>query len=296
MNKSKLVDEFLDYIIVERGLSENTIKAYSTDLSKFVKYLDFLNLSLEGIKRRDIESFILYLKDKKLNPSSIYRMIATIKSFYKYLITHGHLNKNPIKIVQFPKLWKKLPEVLSLSEVENLLNRPNIKDIMGLRDKAILELMYATGMRVSELIKLELNSIDLDLGIVRCEGKGNKERILPLGSKASQILLKYLGRSRPQLGKSNTSTNLFLTRLGKGISRQSAWKIIKKYTSNCKIKKNVTPHTFRHSFATHMLERGADLRIVQELLGHADISTTQVYTHMNRDRLKALHKKYHPRG
>jgi len=296
MNKSKLVDEFLDYIIVERGLSKNTIKAYSADLSKFVGYLDFLNLSLGKIKRRDIESFILYLKDKKLKPSSIYRMIATIKSFYKYLIAHGHLNKNPIKIVQFPKLWKKLPEVLSLSEVENLLNGPNIKDIIGLRDKAILELMYATGMRVSELIKLELNSIDLDLGIVRCEGKGNKERILPLGSKASQILLKYLGRSRPHLGKSNTSANLFLTRLGKGISRQSAWKIIKKYTSSCKIKKNVTPHTFRHSFATHMLERGADLRIVQELLGHADISTTQVYTHMNRDRLKALHKKYHPRG
>jgi len=296
MSETELVDEFLDYVVVERGLSDNTLKAYSSDLSKFINYLDAKKLTLDKINRKDIESFIMLLKNDKLGPASIYRIIAAIKSFYKYLLTHEHLEKDPVKIVQFPKLWKKLPNVLSASDVERLLNKPDTKDSIQIRDKAILELMYATGMRVSEVVSLKVNDIDLDLGILKCHGKGGKERILPIGSKACQVLALYLKNTRPSLDKKDSVSWLFLTRLGEGISRQSIWKIIRKYAIRCNIKKTVTPHTFRHSFATHLLERGADLRIVQELLGHADISTTQVYTHMNRERLKSLHKKYHPRG
>lgn len=296
MTNSELVDDYLDYILVERGLSENTLDAYSVDLSKFLNYLEVNNLNLKEIKRKDIDNFILDLKNADLKPISIYRIIAAIKSFYKYLVSHGYLEKNPVKVVRFPKLWERIPEVLSLHEIEELLSKPNGKSALSLRNKAILELMYATGMRVSEVVDLKVSDIDLDLGILRCHGKGNKERILPLGGRACKAISRYLKKSRPKLEKSNYPAELFLSRLGKGISRQSIWKIIKKYSKKCNINKNITPHTIRHSFATHLLERGADLRIVQELLGHSDISTTEVYTHINKDKLKSLHKKFHPRG
>lgn len=296
MNNIELVEDYLDYILVERGLSKNTSGAYSADLHKFVYYLDSKNLNLKKIKRKNIDGFILHLKHEGLKPVSIYRVIAAIKSFYKYLASHGYLNKNPVKIVRFPKLWEKIPDVLSLQEIEGLLNKPKRRGVLNLRDKAILELMYATGMRVSEVVKLRISDLDLNLGILRCQGKGKKERILPLGKGACKAISKYLQESRPKLKKSNSVSELFLSRLGESISRQSVWKIIKKYAKKCNIDKNVTPHTIRHSFATHLLERGADLRIVQELLGHSDISTTQVYTHMEKDRLKSLHKKFHPRG
>lgn len=297
MKNDELVNDFLDYLLVERGLSKNTLNAYAADLKKFTEFLTLSNFNLNKISRSDIESFILQLKAKGLKPTSIYRIIAAIKSFYKYLVTHGHLDNNPVKIVKFPKLWEKIPEVLSISEVSSLLENTKTDTVYSMRDKAILELLYATGMRVSEVTDLKVNDIDLDLGIVRCYGKGQKERILPLGKKVCYALSKYLESSRNLLGKKNKiSDSLFLNKSGKKLSRQSIWKIIKKYIRKAGIKKEVSPHTLRHSFATHLLERGADLRIVQELLGHSDISTTQIYTHMNKDRLKSLHKKYHPRG
>ncbi|MEE8359723.1 MAG: site-specific tyrosine recombinase XerD, partial [Candidatus Omnitrophota bacterium] len=231
-----------------------------------------------------------------LAANSISRKLAAIKTFYKFLVNEKYVKENVAAFLESPKLWKKLPNALNVSEVEKLIAAPDSRNWRGIRDKASLELLYATGMRVSELVGLSVNSVNMDVGFIRCVGKGSKERIIPLGGKAKDALNKYLQRSRTKLAKKgDPDKSLFLTRLGKRISRQSLWKMVKVYARQSDIKKKITPHTLRHSFATHLLERGADLRIVQELLGHSDISTTQIYTHINKERLKSIHNKYHPR-
>lgn len=292
----QLIDEFLNYLSVERGLSNNTIISYKRDLRKFFNYLKAARVSsMERVSRQTISSFMLDEKDKGLSANSISRGLACLKSFFKFLLMENKIKDNITGVIESPKLWKRLPDVLRLDEVEAILNAPNVRDVAGARDRAAIELMYATGMRVSELVNLKMDDLHIEVGFAKCYGKGGKERIVPFGKKARESILRYLEKSRPRLLKKKVSNALFLTRLGKAMSRQTFWKIIKKYTKEARIKKDVTPHSLRHSFATHILERGADLRIVQEMLGHADISTTQIYTHVNKDRLKSIHKKFHPR-
>ena len=293
---NELLEEFLSYLSVERGLSANTLAAYRRDIARFFEYLKSRHIpSIQRVTRQIIDSFMLSEKDRGLSASSISRGLACLKSFFKFLVNENKVKEDVTGIIESPKLWKKLPDALSLGEVELLLKGPNVREIAGRRDKAALELMYATGMRVSEIINLKMDDVNMGVGFVKCFGKGGKERIVPFGRLAKESISQYLDKSRPELLRKKVSNFLFLTRLGKPMSRQSFWKIIKKYAKAENIKKNITPHTLRHSFATHVLERGADLRILQEMLGHADISTTQIYTHVNKERLKSIHQKFHPR-
>lgn len=236
------------------------------------------------------------LKDSGLSASSIARNLAAIKVFYRFLVRERILKADPSGLLESPKLWKKIPDVLSIEEVEDLLRACDLHQTQGVRDRAILELMYATGLRVSEAVNLKVQDVNFDAGFLRCIGKGSKERIVPLGREAVISVKRYLEKARPKLAKNaGDDPILFLSRLGKRISRQSFWKLIKYYARRARLKKELKPHTLRHSFATHLLSRGADLRSVQEMLGHADISTTQIYTHIDKNRLKLIHKTYHPR-
>ena len=290
------IDQFLDYLSVERGLSKNTLISYGRDLNKFTGYLETKHVSSFGdVTKSHITDFMLLQRDSGLSANSIARGLAALKVFFRFLTREGLLKNDIASVIETPRQWKHLPDALSVSEVDKILGVPNQKNILGLRDKACLELMYATGLRVSEIVDLGMKDVNLDLGIVRCIGKGSKERVVPLGGKARDVIKRYMDRSRPRLQRPFSGGGLFLTRLGKKMSRQMFWKIIRGYAKKARIDKVVTPHTLRHSFATHLLERGADLRSVQEMLGHANISTTQIYTHINKERLKSIHKKYHPR-
>lgn len=292
----EFIETFLNYLSIERGLSRNTIVSYQEDLNSYIDFLMKRSIdTLSKTTKNDIVDFMLYQKDKGLSANSIARRLACIKGFYRFLVRERILKIDPTSLIDSPKLWKKIPETLNENEVDALLGQPDIRDKLGIRDKAILEALYATGMRVSEAVNLKKDNLNLDIGFLRCIGKGNKERIIPLGKKAINSLIRYLKFSRPYLANPVRSKSLFLNRFGNRISRQSLWKIIKKYAQAARIKKPISPHILRHSFATHLLERGADLRSVQEMLGHANISTTQIYTHINKDRLKAIHKMYHPR-
>ena len=293
---TELIDEFLSYLSVERGLSNNTLSSYKRDLSNFFGYLKKRRIvSIDKVTRQMITSFMLSEKDRGLSANSISREVACLKSFFKFLVRENKIKDNITSVIESPKLWKKLPSALDLSEVEKLLKAPNIREPMGVRDKAMLELIYATGMRVSELINLKMDDLNMGVGFIKCLGKGQKERVVPFGSKAREWLVRYLDKARTSFLKKKVSNFLFLTRLSRPMSRQMFWKIIKKYAVEARIKKDIMPHTLRHSFATHILERGADLRVVQEMLGHSDISTTQIYTHINKERLKSIHHKFHPR-
>ncbi len=290
------IAQFLDYLSLERGLSKNTLLSYERDLGKFSGYLEKSGVSsFSGVKKSDVTDFMLSEKDSGLSANSIARSLAAIKTFFRFLYREGFVKIDVTSVIGTPKLWKHLPESLSINEVDRLLGGPNLKNWMGIRDKACLELMYATGMRVSEVVSLNIQGLNLDLGIIRCFGKGSKERIVPLGKAAEKALKRYLDKVRPELVKSGAEKGLFLTRLGRKMTRQMFWKIIKFYAKKSRVGKNITPHTMRHSFATHLLERGADLRSVQEMLGHANISTTQIYTHINKERLKMIHRQFHPR-
>jgi integrase/recombinase XerD len=293
----KLIEEFLDYLSVEKGLSRNTIASYGTDLHHFAGRLESLGITeMDRIKRQDITNHLMYLKDKGISSNSISRALVAIKMFYRFLVQERLAKDDVAGVLESPKLIRHLPAVLNIAEVDKLMTSPDPRDWMGIRDKAALELMYATGMRVSELVDLVKEGLDLDVGFIKCKGKGDKERIVPIGKSAKEAVAKYLEKVRPKLAKNKGDNHLFLSRLGKRISRQSFWKIIKRYAKSARIKKEITPHTLRHSFATHLLEKGADLRVVQEMLGHSDISTTQLYTHIDRSRLKSVHKQFHPRG
>ncbi len=293
---NSLVEAFLNYISVERGLARNTIISYKEDLMFYVGYLDSRKVDIiSGSGKNDVMDFMMDQKERGISANSISRRLAAIKAFYRFLVRERILKTDPTSLMEAPKLWKKIPEALSVEDVDRLIAAPDISKKQGIRDRAVLEVMYATGMRVSEVADLKLSSINLEIGFVRCVGKGDKERIIPLGKKAKSALEAYLQKVRPSLARKKGADNLFLSRLGRQISRQSLWKLIKKYARAAGIKKEIRPHILRHSFATHLLEHGADLRSVQEMLGHSDISTTQIYTHVNKDRLKSIHKMFHPR-
>ena len=296
MGVRDMIEDFLNYLLVERGLSENTISAYRSDL---YKYSDFTQKKRRHhpneIRRDDIRDYMMTQKERGLSANSISRSLVAIKVFHRFLLREKYIKEDVASVLDSPKLWKHLPESLSISEVEEIIKKPNIRNWLGIRDKAALELMYATGLRVSEIVNLIVDNVNLDIGFVKCVGKGSKERIVPIGKHSQAALTRYIQKVRPKLIKGTPSNVLFLSRLGKKISRQSFWKMIKKYALLAGIKKDIAPHTLRHSFATHLLERGADLRVVQEMLGHADISTTQIYTHVNKERLKSIHHQFHPR-
>ena len=292
-----LIKQFLDYLSIEKGLSRNTIKSYGLDLRKFNAYLGKRGISNpREVKKNDVTKYMYFLKDSDLNSNSISRNLVAIKMLFRFLVSEHVLKEDITGTLESPRMIRPLPDVMSMDEVVKMLEIPDVRDLLGARDSAALELMYATGMRVSEMVELLLENLNMDVGFIKCSGKGGKERIVPIGRKAKVSLERYIKKSRVKLSKKTQDKHLFISRLGKKISRQSFWKMIKKYAKLSGIRKKVTPHTLRHSFATHLLEKGADLRSVQEMLGHADISTTQLYTHINRSRLKGIHKKFHPRG
>jgi len=292
--EDQLLDQFINQLKVEKGLAANTILAYNHDLINFFDFLKQRGVSPIQISQEDLLSFIAE-KRTQLSPRSLARCLVSIRMFYRFLVSEGKIDSNPARLMGIPKMYQHLPDVLSRDEVEALLLQPDTHTIPGKRDKAILELLYATGLRVSELIGLKMGNINLEAGYIRTIGKGSKERIIPMGTKAIDSLKEYLRNSRPSFLKKEKFPYLFLNSRGRPITRQGLWKIIKNYALRAGIAKTVTPHTVRHSFATHLLEGGADLRSVQIMLGHSDISTTQIYTHVARERLKEIHEKYHPR-
>lgn len=291
------VDQFINYLAVDRGLAKNTLESYGRDLRQFQTYLQ--NGKFEDIKdssRTTIVDYLNSLKSQGKAVSTISRNIAALKSFYQYLVKEKYLEHDPAEKLETPKLEKKLPKILSIAEVEELLKQPNVRLSVGLRDKGMLELLYATGIRVSEIIALNISDVNLDMGYVKCYGKGSKERIVPLGSIAVKSVHEYINKGRSKIVRTYEEPALFLNHHGNRLTRQGFWKIIKKYASQANIVKEITPHTLRHSFATHLLENGADLRSVQEMLGHADISTTQIYTQVTKNPLKEVYDKTHPRA
>lgn len=289
---------FLEYLTVELGLSANTRQAYERDLRLFCKTLGFKNSdALVNVSREQITGYMTQLKEKGLAAATIARKLAAIKAFYRFMTAEGYMDANPAEVVEAGTKGIKLPRVLSEDEVVRLLNQPDITTAEGFRDRTMLEVLYATGMRVSELINLTLERVDLNMKYIIAFGKGSKERIVPLGSVAAEFLQQYLEKVRPKLTHEERNTNIvFLAFGGHELTRQRFWQIIRAYGRKAKINKALTPHILRHSFATHLLDNGADLRSVQELLGHSDISTTQIYTHLTNKRLRDIYAKAHPRA
>jgi integrase/recombinase XerD len=294
------LNDFLHYLTVERNLAHNTIISYERDLKKYAHYLRQVEqLGAWGeVERLHILHFLKFLSEQGQSARTIARHLASIRSFHQFLLREKIVSQDPTVHIETPQFERTLPKVLSVEEVEALLSAPQTNTPFGLRDKAMLELLYATGMRVSELVQLNLADVHLTMGFVRCYGKGRKERIVPIGRMAIEALVRYLEHGRPQLvnPRKRATEALFLNHYGQRLTRQGFWKILKRLAKEAGIEKELTPHTLRHSFATHLLENGADLRAVQELLGHADISTTQMYTHVTKTRLKDVYKQYHPRA
>lgn len=293
----EIIEEYLKFIQLEKGLSENTIGAYRRDLKKYQDYLEEEKIShIDFIDRQTIQVCLGDLHDKGASAKSIARFISTIRSFHQFALREKYAAKDPTVLIETPKYERRLPDVLEVDEVIRLLETPDMSKNNGYRDRAMLELLYATGMRVTELINLKVEDVNLIMGFVRVFGKGNKERIVPLGETIIDILETYIETVRPQLLKKTVTDNLFLNMHGKPLSRQAIWKMIKQNGVNAEIFKTLTPHTLRHSFATHLLENGADLRAVQEMLGHADISTTQLYTHVSKSQIRKIYNQFHPRA
>lgn len=288
----------MEYLTVELGLSANTRQAYERDLRLFCKTLGFKNSdALVNVSREQITGYMTQLKEKGLAAATIARKLAAIKAFYRFMTAEGYMDANPAEVVEAGTKGIKLPRVLSEDEVVRLLNQPDITTAEGFRDRTMLEVLYATGMRVSELINLTLERVDLNMKYIIAFGKGSKERIVPLGSVAAEFLQQYLEKVRPKLTHAGRNTNIvFLALGGHELTRQRFWQIIRAYGRKANINKTLTPHILRHSFATHLLDNGADLRSVQELLGHSDISTTQIYTHLTNKRLRDIYAKAHPRA
>lgn len=292
-----LIQEFIDYLGHEKGLATNTLESYSRDLKQYYGFLSGdSTASLENVSQSTIVAYLMYLRKQGKATATIARRLAALKAFYQFLVKENYVSSDPTNDLSSPKLERKLPKVLTVSEVERLLNQPDLSTPAGKRDKAMLELLYATGIRVSELVNLNILDVDLKEGFVRCMGKGSKERVVPVGDIAVSALRTYLEGARSKLVADAKEKALFVNHHGKRLTRQGFWKIVKKYATQAQIRKEITPHTLRHSFATHLLENGADIRAVQEMLGHADISTTQIYTHVTKDRLKDVYAKSHPRA
>lgn len=296
-----IIEQFLDNIWMERGLSENTLAAYRSDLKKFTLWLSSINDNeiedeLIHCQRQQVEDYLSELHRRDISASSRARLLSTLRLFYAYLLREKQIDVDPVALIDAPRLGRSLPKSLTEDDVEALLLAPDTDTSLGLRDRVLLEVLYATGLRVSELVGLELNQVNLKQGVVRVTGKGNKERLVPLGQVALQWLEQYLSVIRNELLKDNVSDALFVTRRGGAMSRQAFWYIIKRYAMQAGISATISPHTLRHAFATHLLNHGADLRVVQMLLGHSDLSTTQIYTHVAKARLKSLHSEHHPRG
>ncbi len=293
MDIDKTSGEFLEYITAELGLSPNTAGAYREDLKSFKAYLERQNIAAPD--RGDITSYLLELRRGGMASSTVARRLSSVKGYYRFMLNEQIIKENPASGMKSPRKWAELPDTIPAAEVNKLLDAPDTAKKAGVRDKAVLELLYATGMRISEACGLKTTDINFEAGFLRCVGKGSKERIIPVGTKALESVKAYIEKARPAYG-AGKPPELFITRLGGSFSRQGLWKIIKKYALKAGLKGNITPHMLRHSFATHLLERGADLRSVQEMLGHSNISTTQIYTHIDGSRLKKIHSRYHPRG
>ena len=291
---SDLIDQFIDFYWLTTGASKNTLSAYRSDLKIFSKWLN--NISLIDVDKKQIQDYFSYRKDLNISASTQSRMLTCLHSFYQFLSEKKNLKIDPTEQLDYPKLEKKLPIFLNVQEVERLLEAPNSKSLFGQRDRAMLELLYSCGLRVSELINLSYHNINLKDEFIRIHGKGNKERLLPMGEIAIDYLTKYELNSRPALLKNGQSDSYFLSNRGRAMSRQNFFYIIKDYASKAGIDKPLSPHSLRHAFATHLVQKGADLRSVQLMLGHSDISSTQLYTHIQNAQLKAQHQKHHPRG
>jgi len=289
-----LIHDFSEYLRIEKRYSPHTVSGYCHDLGRFSNFAS--DRKVDSLNTSDIREFLILLGEQGLSGASIARCLSSIKSFFKYLCLDKQLDNNPAEILNTPRSYRKLPNVLSSQDIDNLLNCPDKNSFLGLRDKAMLEILYATGLRVSELVNLKVSELDLEVGCIRTMGKGSKERIVPIGSMAKKAVNNYLLNSRTALLKGQNAEEIFVTKRGGCMTRQGFWKLLKRYAIQSNIRGSVYPHVLRHAFATHLLERGADLRSVQQMLGHSDISTTQIYTHILRGRLLEIHQQFHPRS
>jgi integrase/recombinase XerD len=297
MSSHELIDEFCDALWLEDGLARNTLEAYRRDLTQFAIWLKAGHgKGLISADQADIQLYLGYQFRKKVRATSVARLLSALKRFYRYLLRQGRIKGDPTLKIDAPKLPRALPRSLTEDDVEQLLAAPRVEQALGLRDKAMLETLYASGLRVSELVGLKLSQVSQDMGVVRVLGKGSKERLVPLGEEALAWIRRYLKEARPELLAGRGSDDLFVTARGAAMTRQMFWHLLHRYALQAGLRKAISPHTLRHAFATHLLNHGADLRVVQLLLGHSDISTTQIYTHVARERLKQLHAKHHPRG
>ena len=290
------VQLFLDFARVEKGLADNSIESYRRDLTEFSDFLNRLGKSPSAVDRDDIRAFLRGLYDRHMGARSVARHLVSLRNLFRFLVREGRLTSDPTVDIEAPKLDQSLPKYLSTGEVEQLLAQPDLSTPLGIRDKAMLELLYATGMRVSELVHVAAADFDMGLGIIRCQGKGNKERLIPVGKSALRAVEAYLSAGRAVLAGKRNPPWLFLNRRGGSLSRVGFWKILRAYGRRAGLATGLTPHLVRHSFATHLLERGADLRSIQLMLGHSDISTTQIYTHVLKERLKQVYQSHHPRA
>ena len=293
----ELLKKYLNHLLIERGVAQNTLEAYGRDLHRYFQFLRQKDITgLQEVKPEVIIEYLVLIKGEGLSANSMNRALAALRGLYKYLIREKIIGQSPLANIELAKVWMRLPDTISKEEMNVILLQPGNQTAAAMRDTAMLELLYATGIRVSELINLTMNSINWQVGFLVVMGKGSKERIVPIGKTAYDCTRLYVDNARPQLMQKKITDVLFLNRFGTIFTRQGLWKIVIRYAQKAGLHKKVHPHTFRHSFASHLLEGGADLRTVQVMLGHADISTTQIYTHITRDRLKEIHKKYHPRG
>ena len=288
---------YIQYLILERGIAANTREAYSRDLNRHRAFLEKKAIEDFGdVSPAVMVAYLVLLRQEGLSANSMNRALAALRGFYDFLVREKYLEESPLAHIEASKVWMKLPDTISPAEMALILSQPGQDSPQALRDTAMLELLYATGLRVSELISLSMNSINWQVGFLAVVGKGDKERVVPIGRKATDALRRYVDDARPKYLSDRATDVLFLSRFGRSFTRQGVWQIILSYVKKAGLKKNIHPHTFRHSFATHLLEGGADLRAVQVMLGHADIATTQIYTHISRERLKDVHARYHPRG
>ena len=295
-NKNALIDGFIDHLWLEDGLSKNTLNSYRFDLYNFIDWLNQnKTLDLESVTRSDIQQYLSF-KFPFSKARSISRLLSTLRRFYRFLYREKKITSDPTLQIQKPKIPKSLPKSLSEDEVQSLLDAPDVNIDIGLRDKAMIELLYACGLRVTELVNIQLTELNLVDGVIRVTGKGDKTRLVPMGEEAMDHIQRYLSLARENILKNKKSKYLFVTHHGQSMTRQTFWHSLKKYSIIANIKQSISPHVLRHAFATHLINHGADLRVVQMLLGHSDISTTQIYTHVARERLKAIHKSHHPRG